>query len=207
MIHGHGGGTEHHARALIDASRTRYRHYLAIAVGDRGSSRSTRTTASVRTFDLARGDGETWPEFVGGICATFGIDLVHLHNITGCRDGIFEALAALDVPYGYTVHDFTFACPTILFLGVDGNVLRCAAPMRRFAARCLARAAAFARIDIVAWRDAPSRTARARIVPASRRRVGRRRRSRVTFAEPDGRRNSARRARRMGDALRRRRRR
>ena len=34
VIHGHGGGTEHHARALIDASRTRYRHHLAIAVGD-----------------------------------------------------------------------------------------------------------------------------------------------------------------------------
>ncbi len=35
VIHGHGGGTEHHVRALIDASRARFRHYLATAIGDR----------------------------------------------------------------------------------------------------------------------------------------------------------------------------
>ena len=41
----------------------------------------------------------------------FGIDLVHLHNVSGCRDGLLTALAALDVPYGYTVHDLNFALP------------------------------------------------------------------------------------------------
>jgi hypothetical protein len=34
LIHGHGGGTEHHVRALIDASRTACRHHLAFAIGD-----------------------------------------------------------------------------------------------------------------------------------------------------------------------------
>ena len=29
-----------------------------------------------------------------------------------------------DVPYGYTVHDLNFACPTITFLDADGHVLR-----------------------------------------------------------------------------------
>jgi glycosyltransferase involved in cell wall biosynthesis len=152
VIHGHGGGTEHHARALIDASRTRYRHHLAIAVGDRWQLEAHQDDGSVRSFDLARDDGETWPAFVGGICATFGIDVVHLHNITGCRDGIFEALAALDVPYGYTTHDFTFACPTILFLGVDG--MYCGAQTdATFCTRCLGAQPAYAGIDIVAWRD------------------------------------------------------
>ena len=41
VIHGHGGGTEHHARALIDATRTRYRHHLAIAIG-RDAGKVTR---------------------------------------------------------------------------------------------------------------------------------------------------------------------
>jgi glycosyltransferase involved in cell wall biosynthesis len=78
--------------------------------------------------------------------------LLHLHNITGCRDGIFEALAVLDVPFGYTVHDFTFACPTILFLGVDG--MYCGAQTdAAFCARCLAAQPAFAEIDIAAWRS------------------------------------------------------
>src|SRR5207344_661719 len=97
VIHGHGGGTEHHARALIDASRTRYRHHLAIAVGARWQVEVHAAGGSVRTFELVREVGEAWPAFVGGLCASFGVDVIHLHNITGCRDGILEALATLDL--------------------------------------------------------------------------------------------------------------
>jgi glycosyltransferase involved in cell wall biosynthesis len=151
VIHGHGGGTEHHARALIDASRVRYRHHLAIAVGDRWQIEAHQDDGSVRTFEFARGEGESWPAFVGGICATFRIDVIHLHNITGSRDGLVEALAAIDVPYGYTTHDFTFACPTILFLGVDG--MYCGAQTdASFCARCLAAQPPFAHVDIIGWR-------------------------------------------------------
>jgi len=151
VIHGHGGGTEHHARALIDASRAECRHYLAIAVGDSWQVEEHLDDGAVRTFYLQRRAAETWPDFVGGICATFRIGLLHLHNISGCRDGIAAALAALGLPYGYTVHDLNFACPTILFLGADGNYCHeetdpdvCNA--------CLAAQPAFAHIDIADWR-------------------------------------------------------
>jgi hypothetical protein len=151
VIHGHGGGTEHHARALIDASRVRYRHHLAIAVGDRWQIEAHQDDGSVRTFEFARGEDESWPAFVGGICATFRIDVIHLHNITGSRDGLVEAVATIDVPYGYTTHDFTFACPTILFLGVDG--MYCGAQTdASFCARCLAAQPPFAHVDIIGWR-------------------------------------------------------
>ena len=151
VIHGHGGGTEHHARALIDASRNRYRHYLAIAVGERWQMEAHGDDGSMRAFEFSRQEGETWPVFVAGVCATFGVDVLHLHNISGCRDGIIEALAALDLSYGYTVHDFSFACPTILFLGVDG--MYCGAQTDAgFCARCLAAQRPFAEIDIIAWR-------------------------------------------------------
>jgi glycosyltransferase involved in cell wall biosynthesis len=151
VIHGHGGGTEHHARALIDASRGRYRHHLAIAVGGRWQVEAHLPGGAVRAFGFARADGESWPAFVGGLCASFRVGVIHLHNITGCRDGIVEALAALDVPYGYTVHDFNFACPTILFLGADG--MYCGAQTDApTCARCLGAQPAFAAIDIVAWR-------------------------------------------------------
>ena len=151
VIHGHGGGTEHHARALIDASRTRYRHHLAIAVGARWQIEVHGAGDSVRTFEFVREAGEAWPAFVGGLCASFGIDVIHLHNITGCREGVLEALTMLDLPYGYTVHDFNFACPTILFLGTDG--MYCGAQTDAgFCARCLAAQPAFVGIDIVAWR-------------------------------------------------------
>ena len=151
VIHGHGGGTEHHARALIDASRDRYRHHLAIAVGDRWQIEAHQDDGSVRAFEFSRGVDESWPDYVAGLCSTFRIDVIHLHNITGSRDGLVEALAALDVPYGYTTHDFTFACPTILFLGVDG--MYCGAQTdASFCARCLAAQPPFAHIDIVGWR-------------------------------------------------------
>ncbi len=151
VIHGHGGGTEHHARALIEASRQRYRHFLAIAVDDAWQLEEHRDDGTIRTFEFRREAGESWPDFVGGLCATFGIDLLHLHNITGCRDGVIAALKGLDLPYGYTVHDFNFACPTILFLGTDG--MYCGAQTDPGAcARCLAAQPAFAAIDIVAWR-------------------------------------------------------
>ena len=77
--------------------------------------------------------------------------LVHLHNISACRDGLLAAMPALDVPYGYTVHDLNFACPTITFLeagrmycGAQTDVGRCTP--------CLAAQPEFAGIAIQDWR-------------------------------------------------------
>ncbi len=76
---------------------------------------------------------------------------MHLHNISACRDGIITALADLPVPFGYTVHDLNFACPTITFLAADGmycggvtDVAACT--------RCLHAQPTFAGVDIATWR-------------------------------------------------------
>ncbi len=151
VIHGHGGGTEHHARALIAATRTCYRHHLAIAVGDAWQVEEHLADGAISTHEIRRGSAEPWPDFFGGIRATFAIDLVHLHNISGCRDGIVAALAAQDVPYGYTVHDLSFACPTILFLGADGNYCHEETDAAVCSA-CLRAQPQFAHVDIVGWR-------------------------------------------------------
>ena len=151
VIHGHGGGTEHYARALIDASRARYRHHLAIAVGDAWQVEEHRHDGTVTTVDLGRRSDEAWPEFFEGICTRFRLDVVHLHNISGCRDGIFAALASSRIPYGYTVHDLGFACPTLLFLGADGNY--CFEQTdAAVCGGCLRAQPAFAGVDIVDWR-------------------------------------------------------
>ena len=152
VIHGHGGGTEHHARALIDASRTRFRHHLAIAVGDLWQIEEPLDGGASRTFEFRRRNDEGWPAFVGGICAGLRIDLIHLHNISGCRDGVIAALAVLRVPYGYTVHDLNFACPTILFLGADGDYCYEETDPAVCGA-CLSAQPAFAQIDIIDWRQ------------------------------------------------------
>ena len=151
VIHDHGGGTETHVRALIAGSRARWRHYLAIAVDDRWQVEEHREDGAEVTFDFGRGSDEPWRDFVGGLCATFGIGLVHLHNISACRDGILTAFADFPVPYGYTVHDLNFACPTITFLGVDG--MYCGAQTDvATCERCLAAQPAFDRADIAVWR-------------------------------------------------------
>jgi GT2 family glycosyltransferase/glycosyltransferase involved in cell wall biosynthesis len=146
-----GGGTERQVRALVGASRARCRHYVATAAGDDWRIEEDLDDGAVRAFDFRRLPDESWPAFLGGIAATFRIDLVHLHNISGCRDGIIDALGGLGVPYGYTVHDLHFACPTITFLGADG--MYCGAVTDAAAcARCLGTRTRFAGIDIVAWR-------------------------------------------------------
>ena len=151
VIHGHGGGTEHHVRALIDASRARYRHFLAIAVDDQWQVEEHLEEGGLRSFDLRRQEGEPWPDFLGGLCATFGIGLIHLHNVSGCREGILAALPGLALPYGYTVHDLNFACPTITFLG-PGEVYCGTQTDAALCSRCLAAQPAYAGVEIVAWR-------------------------------------------------------
>lgn len=150
VIHGHGGGTEYHVRALIDASATAFRHYLLVADGEEWQLEEHAGDAA-RTFDFARLPAEPWSDFLGGICARFGVDLIHLHNISGCRDGLIEALSRLDVPYGYTVHDLNFACPTITFLNAEQSYCG-AVTDSSVCAACLAAQPAFAGVDIEAWR-------------------------------------------------------
>jgi hypothetical protein len=152
VIHGHGGGTEHHARALIDTSRGAYRHYLVIAVGDDWQVEEHLEDGGVRTFNFRRHADESWHMFLGGLCALFRIGLIHLHNISGNREAFISSVGTLGVPYGYTVHDLNFACPTITFLGPDE--MYCGAQTDPAICRsCLAMQPEFEHVDIVAWRE------------------------------------------------------
>ena len=146
-----GGGTERAVRELIDASRSRYRHYVAVAVGDCWRIDDARDVGTGKSLEFRKASDESWPAFVGGIAATFRVDVVHLHNLSQCRDGIIAALDGTSIPYGYTVHDLSFACPTITFLAADGmycggetDAARCT--------RCLSQQPAYRDVDIVAWR-------------------------------------------------------
>lgn len=150
VIHGHGGGTEYHVRALIAASGQAFRHYLMIAVGDEWQLEE-RASDATRTYDFSRLPAEPWSDFLGGICARFGVDLIHLHNISGCRDGLLQALSRLDTPFGYTVHDLNFACPTITFLNARHRYCG-AVTDATVCTACLAAQPEFAGVDIDAWR-------------------------------------------------------
>jgi GT2 family glycosyltransferase/glycosyltransferase involved in cell wall biosynthesis len=150
VLHGHGGGTEYHVRALIAASSTAFRHYLLIAVDDDWRLEE-HVDGEVTGYDFRRVAEEGWRDFLGGLVARFGVDLIHLHNISSARGAMLTALAALQIPYGYTVHDLNFACPTITFLGADGRYCRAVTDVAT-CSTCLAAQPEFAGVDIGAWR-------------------------------------------------------
>ena len=151
IIHGHGGGTEYHVRSLIAETSTALRHFLLIAVGEQWRFEE-HDAASRRCYEFRRGTGESWSDLLGGLCSRFGVDLIHVHNISGCREGLLRALAGVDVPYGYTVHDLNFACPTITLL--DARHTYCGAVTDPAVCRaCLAAQPAFAGVDIEHWRN------------------------------------------------------
>jgi GT2 family glycosyltransferase/glycosyltransferase involved in cell wall biosynthesis len=152
LLHDHGGGTEYHVRALIGASSHAFRHYLLIAVGENWRLEEYASGELV-AYDFRRAPDEAWHDYLGGIVARFRIGLVHLHNISGCREGLLAALLDLGVPYGYTVHDLNFACPTITFLDAEGSY--CGAITETDRCRlCLSGQREFAHVDIEAWRAA-----------------------------------------------------
>jgi len=139
-------------RALIEASRNRWRHYLAVTIGDRWQIEEHRADGTVVTFGFARQHGERWRDFLARIAGTFNVALIHLHNISGCREGLMQALADLDIPFGYTLHDLNFACPTITFLDAEGRYCG-GVTDRRACQACVAAQPAFAGIDIASWRE------------------------------------------------------
>jgi glycosyltransferase involved in cell wall biosynthesis len=168
VIHDHGGGTETHVRALIAGSREHWRHYLAIAVGERWQIEEHRVDGDVVTFDLERDAGEEWDAFVGGICASFGISLIHLHNISACREGILSALETLPVRTATRCTISTSHVPRFTFLAADG--MYCGAQTETsVCSRCLAAQPTFDRVDIGGWRarhHALLRRAAFRIAPS-----------------------------------------
>ena len=153
IVHHHGGGTESHVRALVEGSREpSWRHYIAIAVEDRWQIEAHGNDGTLREFELVRDESESWPSFVGGIAASLGITLIHVHNISGCRNGILEALGQLPIPVGYTIHDLNSACPTITMLH-EGSIFCGGVTDAAACARCLERQPEFEHIDIVQWRE------------------------------------------------------
>lgn len=150
--HGRKGGTENHIRHLMAAGRGRLRQYLLATFDDVWILEDANGERLV-TYQLKHEQDELWGSLLGGLCATFNIHVCHVHHLAGCRLGLLEAFAALPIPYGFTVHDFYLACPTINLLGPDGDY--CGAQIGLdHCSQCLAAQPDFAGIDIAAWRGA-----------------------------------------------------
>jgi len=79
-----------------------------------------RSDGSTKLCEFARRDDEPLEDFLRMLCANYGAGVIHLHNISGSREPLQDAMPRLGIPYGYTVHDLNFACPTVTLTRADG---------------------------------------------------------------------------------------
>ena len=151
VMHG-GGGTEAHVRTLIEGTRGRIRGALATVRGDRWRIEEHRTDGSTMLCEFARREEEPLDDFLRMLCATYAIGLVHLHHISDSRERLLDAMPKLGIPYGYTVHNLNFACPTITLHRPDGFFCGAVTDVQACRA-CLSEQAEFAQVDIARWRQ------------------------------------------------------
>lgn len=152
VLHGRKGGTENHIRHLMAAGQGQLRQYLLATFDDEWVLEDANGERLV-IYHLKHEQDELWGALLESLCAAFNIHVCHVHHLAGCRLGLLEAFAALSVPYGFTVHDFYLACPTINLLGPDGDYCGAQTDLER-CRLCLAAQPDFAGIDIAAWREA-----------------------------------------------------
>src|SRR5699024_4450136 len=104
-----------------------------------------------QSYHFYHQNNELWVEFLESIGAWLDIRLCHVHQLSGCRDGLLAAFAKTTMPYGFSVHDFFLACPSINFLDSEGDY--CGAVTDRMQCQqCLDQQITFAEVDIQKWR-------------------------------------------------------
>jgi glycosyltransferase involved in cell wall biosynthesis len=151
VLHG-GGGTEAHVRTLAESTRGTLRHVLATVRGDTWRLEEHRADGTLMTSEFGRREDEAPEAFVRMLCAVFGVGIVHVHNISGSRESLLDALPRLGIRYGCTIHDLNFACPTITLHRRDGFYCGAVTDVATCQA-CLASQPGFEDIDIARWRE------------------------------------------------------
>lgn len=152
VLHGRKGGTENHIRHLMASGKGRLRQYLLATFDDTWILEDANGERLV-TYHLQHEQDELWGTLLESLCAAFNIHICHVHHLAGCRLGLLEAFAVLHIPYGFTVHDFYLACPTINLLGPDGDYCGAQTGLNH-CSQCLAAQPDFTGIGIAAWREA-----------------------------------------------------
>lgn len=129
------GGTQIHVRELMQAFRSEYN--IFVAARDREYLRVTGYTDKDEiSLKFEIGEAPAFPVFRDAqlrriyeqILMAFDIDMVHIHHSQDLSLELFYAADRLGIPVIATLHDYYYACPTILLL--DENNRFCAAKGR-----------------------------------------------------------------------------
>ncbi|MEP6702964.1 MAG: glycosyltransferase, partial [Betaproteobacteria bacterium] len=152
VLHGRGGGTEHHVHDLVQAIPG-HRHYVLIVLGDRWEveDRADPAGGAPIRYCFERKTDELWATYLREIVKTFAVQFVHVHHLSGARIGLLTALADAGIPYGFTAHDFHLACPTITLMNAS-DVYCGGETDPEICRRCLSKQPALRDVDIDEWR-------------------------------------------------------
>ncbi|WP_231910526.1 glycosyltransferase [Candidatus Nitrosoglobus terrae] len=152
ILHGHGGGTEKYARNIAELMAGQFRHYLLIALEREWIVKVIDPSCyQEQSYHFPYRADELWVVFLESICAWLDIRLCHIHQLSGCRDGLLSAFSQTHIPYGFSIHDFFLACPSVNFL--DGNGHYCGGVTEvTQCQKCLDEQVSFAGMRIKQWR-------------------------------------------------------
>ena len=122
------GGTQIHVRELMEAFRGDYN--IFVAARDKEYLRVTAyTEKEVIPLKFEIGEAPQFPVFrdkklrriYDQILRAFDIDLVHIQHSQDLSLELYYAADALNIPVAATLHDYYYACPTILLLDHDNQ--------------------------------------------------------------------------------------
>ncbi len=152
ILHGKDGGLERHARDLVQM-QVGARHYVLLALGERWTIEDHAAGVPVQSLQIDHRQDELWKDFFDGVCARFAIDLIHVHHISACRDGLLLALAQTALPYRVTLHDFYYACPAVHLLNSDDAYCNAQTNLDT-CQRCIDSHPHAPRVKVEHWREA-----------------------------------------------------
>ncbi len=122
------GGTQIHVRELTEGLRDEYNVFV-MARDDDVLCVTAYTDREEILLKFQIGEAPKFPLFhnkeIRKICEqvlrAFSIDLIHVHHTQDLSLEIYDAAHALGIPIIATMHDYYYACPTILLLDGRGN--------------------------------------------------------------------------------------
>lgn len=122
------GGTQIHVRELMEELRSEYNIFVAARDGEfLGVTAYTDKEEIHLKFEI--GEKPQFPVFHDAVLRrmyeellkAFSIDLVHVHHTQDLSLEIYDAAHALGIPVIATLHDYYYACPTILLLDLENR--------------------------------------------------------------------------------------
>lgn len=131
------GGTQIHVRELMEEFRAEYNIFVLARDGEYLCVTAYTDQESVLLkFEI--GKPPQFPVFhdrnlrriYEQVLMIFEIDLIHVHHTQDLSLEIYDAAKKLGIPLIATIHDYYYACPTILLLDADGRFCAKAAGSR-----------------------------------------------------------------------------